>query len=221
MLNIYGSPFSSPTNKIIYTANYLKLPTTFHHIELSTGEHRQPAFLEINPLGKIPAIEDDGFSLGESNAIIRYLALKHASELYPNDLKTRSVIDQWMDYAAQHVAMATSKIMWNTYFYQFAKTARDERSFEDGHRFIGLYLPVIENQLQDNAFIAGTKMTLADIAMLVALDTCELCELDLSTFPHITAWRKKLMNEKFYTDCHESYTATFTESLKKRKQEAI
>src|SRR5580700_2339553 len=113
MLHIYGSPLSSPTNKVRYVANYLHLDNEFHIINVSAGENSKPEFLKINPCGKIPAIDDDGFMLAESNAIIRYLADKQQSAIYPRDLQNRALVDQWMDYASQHIAIATSKIMYN------------------------------------------------------------------------------------------------------------
>src|SRR5579883_873877 len=94
MLQIYGTPLSSPTNKVRYVANYLGIPYDFHRVNLAAGEQRKPEFMKINPLGKIPAIQDEGFTLAESNAIIRYLATKNNSNLYPTDLQQRALVDQ-------------------------------------------------------------------------------------------------------------------------------
>lgn len=209
MLKIYGTPLSSPTNKVRYVANYLNVPYEFQLINLAAGEQKKPEFLKINAYGKTPAMDDNGFTLSESNAIIRYLAAKQKSDLYPTDLQQRARVDQWMDYAAQHVGMALSKIMYNTYFYKMAKAERDERSLQDGKTFLAMYLPIVENQLTQHAFVAGDTLTLADFVLLSALDTCELVQVDLTPFTHIVSWRKKLMGETFYTKCHTSYTDAF------------
>lgn len=213
MLHIYGLPLSSPANKVCFVANYLQIPYELHEVNLRAGEHRTPAYLKINPYGKIPAIDDDGFKLGESNAIIRYLADKQKSTLYPQDLKQRAIVDQWLDFSAQHVAAATAKIMFNTYFYKLKGTSKDERSLEEGRQFINQYLPVLEQQLTTNTYITGKTLTLADMSLLSALDVCELAEVDLSAYKHITAWRKNLMAQSFYKDCHESYTASFHKAV--------
>ena len=215
MLQVYGSPLSSPVNKVRYVANYLNIPYESHNLNLGAGEHRTPEFLKINPLGKMPAINDNGFGLGESNAIIRYLAEKQPSDIYPQDLQQRALIDQWIEFSSHHVGLALGKIMYNTYFYKMAKVEKDTRSFEDGHKFIGQYLPIIEKQLSKHKYIVSDKFTLADIAMLAALDSCELCSLDLSAFPHIINWRTKLMQEPFYTTCHKSFTESFQQVLNK------
>src|SRR5579864_3672714 len=103
MLKIYGSPLSSPTNKVRYVANFLKIPFEFHPMNLAGGDHQKPEYLKINPYGKIPAIDDEGFHLAESNAIVCYLADKAQSPIYPKDLKQRALVDQWIDYASFHV----------------------------------------------------------------------------------------------------------------------
>ena len=216
MLNIYGSPFSTPSNKVVYVANYLDIPYQFHHINLGAGEQRQPEYQRINPLGKVPAINDDGFTLGESNAIIRYLADKNQSTLYPQELKERAVVDQWLDYVSQHITIAIGKIMFNTHLYKLLNIAQDERSLQDGRHFLAQYLPVIEQQLSLHNNMINNKLTLVDFALLAALDAAELSNLDLSLYPHINAWRKKLMGEAFYTNCHESYTHTFNKIMENR-----
>ena len=213
MLTIYGTPLSSPSNKVRYVANYLQIPYDYQLVNLATGEQHQPDFLSINPAGKVPAIVDDGFKLCESNAIIRYLATKTQSNVYPSDLQARAIVDQWLDFAAQQVALATSKIMFNTHFFQLAGIEQDKRSLQDGREFISKYLTVVEGQLEKTPYIAGQTLSLADFALLSALDVCEVCNINITTFPKTVAWQTKLMNEKFFTDCHKSYKTTFDEIL--------
>jgi len=209
MLNIYGFPLSSPTNKVRYVANYLEIPYKFHLINLAQGEHLKPEFLKINPYGRIPCIENDSFRLAESNAIIRYLSDMQQSALYPVELKARAIVDQWIDYGSQHVLLAAARIMFNTYFYKFAKVQQDERAIQDGIKYLGQYLPVVNNQLSQHAYITGETITLADFVLIAALDVAELIHLDLAIYPHISEWRTKLMHEPFYQKTHESYTVTF------------
>lgn len=213
MLTIYGSPLSSPTNKVRYVANYLKIPYEFHNMNLGAGDQRASTYIKINALGKIPAIDDDGFTLGESNAIVRYLANKVQSPLYPTDIQQRALVDQWIDYASAHIMMALSKIMYNTYFYKFFKTLQDERSLEDGRKFISNYLPILENQLSQHPYLTGDKITIADLVMIAGLDVCEVAHVNLSEFTHLTTWRNKLMKEEFYQQCHSNYAEAFKKCL--------
>lgn len=213
MLKVYGLALSSPTNKVRFTANYLNIPFEFHHVNLAAGEQRTPEFLAVNPLGRIPCIDDNGFRLAESNAIIRYLADKHQSALYPKELQQRALVDQWMDFAVQHVAIPLSKIMYNMYFYKLMNAAKDERSLQDGHKFLELNLPVIEKQLSQSAYLASAEITLADIVLLASLDMSEAAKVDFSIYPHIAQWRKKLQAQSFYQACFSNYTEAFKEAM--------
>jgi glutathione S-transferase len=213
MLHLYGSPFSSPTNKIRYVLQYLNIPYEFHSVNLAAGEHRTADFLKLNPYGKIPVMNDNGFMLSESNAIIRYLADKAQSPIYPKDLQQRALVDQWIDYASQHVMTALSRIMFNTYFYKMAGGTVDERSLEDGRKFIAQYLPIVEQRLAQSTYLAGSTLTLADFVMLASLDTCEMSHVELSPYTHLVSWRNNLMSEPFYQSCHISYTDTFKKIL--------
>ena len=72
MLTIYGSDLSGPCNKTRFVANYLGLNYEYRRINLREGEQKQAWFLKINPVGKVPAMEEDGFCLFESAAICKY-----------------------------------------------------------------------------------------------------------------------------------------------------
>lgn len=209
MLTLYSNPLSSPANKIRFLLHYLAIPYELKIVNIGAGEQKQSDFLKINPYGKVPAIDDNGFRLAESNAILRYLADKYPSNLYPKNLEERAIVEQWLDFATNHIATATAKIMWNTYFYRLMGTAKDERSLQDGRLWLDNYLPVLERQLTKQAYIAGNHLTIADFSLLAALDVAELVDIHLAAYPHLKAWRHNLMAESFYQDCHSNYAASF------------
>jgi glutathione S-transferase len=213
MLTLYSTPLSSPSNKVVYVLNYLGADYEVQKLNLRQGDQRKPEFLKINPYGKVPAIEDNGFTLSESNAIIRYLADKHQSDVYPRDLQQRAIVDQWIDFVAQHVAIPVSKIMFNTYYYKWKGIPKDENSFHDGHTFLKHNLPAVEQQLQQHTYLAGNSLTLADFCLLAALDSAEVLSLDLSLYPATVKWQQTLMKSAFYTQCHESFTLIFNKVL--------
>ncbi len=209
MLSFYGTSLSSPSNKVRFLLNYLGLPYEFISLNLAAGEQKQADFLKINPYGKVPAINDNGFCLAESNAILRYLAEKTQSELYPRELKERALVEQALDFAAMQIGTATAKIMMNTYFYRLLNISVDERSLQEGRLWLDRYLPVLEDNLNQHAFIASNKLSIADIALLSALDVAELIDLSFAAYPKLKAWRNKLMAESFYQSCHTNFTANF------------
>lgn len=205
MLKIYGADLSSPANKVRFVAHALDLEYEYIRVSIKDGENRKEEFLRLHPAGKIPVIDDDGFILFESDAICRYLAIKHNSPLYLPDLRQRALIDQWMDFVNIHVGGALSKVLFNRVFAPFAKVAVDERAISDGIALLNKFLPVIDQQLQKGGYIATDKMTLADLALLATLDPAEVAQVSLTPYERIVQWRKELKKKEFYTRCHKEY----------------
>src|SRR3989338_9449165 len=166
MLKVYGSDLSAPSNKVRFAANALGLKYEFVFVNLREKEQLKPEFLKINPIGKIPAIDDDGFFLSESAAIMRYLADKQNSDLYPKALKERAIVDEWIDFTGFHIGGAMSKVIYNRLFAPRRGLPVDENSIKEGLGFLDRFLPVVDGQLAKNKFLTGAKITLADINLL-------------------------------------------------------
>ncbi len=209
MLTIFGFDFSSPANKVRFAANAMGLKYEYKRVNLFAQEQKSPQFLQMNPAGRVPAIDDNGFKMFESAAIIRYLAEKNNSPLYPKDIQKRGVIDQWIDFANIHVAAALQRITFNRVMYKFLNVEKDERSLNDGIKFLGQFLPILEKQLKENKYLAGEQMSLADINLLAVLDPAELSSVDLAAYPSLTNWRKNMKSQSFYTQCHKSLEEVF------------
>ena len=205
MLKIYGSDLSYPSNKVRFTANALGLRYEYIRVNLREGEQKKAEFLKLNPAGKVPAIDDDHFSLFESNAIIKYLADKNNSPLYPKDPKNRATIDQWVDFSSIHVGMASSKVVFNRLFAPRFNIPVDENSLKEGLKFLDQFLPVIDGQIGSNDYLVSNKLTVADINLLAILDPAELAQIDLSKYKNITRWRNALKKQDFYTKCHKDF----------------
>ena len=118
MLTIYGFDFSSPANKVRFAANAMGLQYEYKRVNLLAGEQKTPEFLKLNPIGRVPAIDDNGFKVFESAVIIKYLADKNNSPLYPKDLQKRTIVDQWIDFANLHVATALQRVTFNRVMYK-------------------------------------------------------------------------------------------------------
>lgn len=205
MLKIYGSELSSPANKVRFVANYTGIPYEYRRVNLREGEHKQEWFLNINPIGKIPAIDDGGFCMFESGAICKYLCDKVGSSLYPKDLQQRAVVDQWLDFSTLHIMINMSKVTFNRLFAPRMGVAPSQESINDGLKFLDQQLPMLDKQLGRHPYLAGNQITLADMTLLAALDPAELSGVDLSKYPSLSAWRKKLQTQDFYTKCHKEY----------------
>jgi len=205
MLIVYGSDLSTYANKVRFVANALGLDYEYKKVNMREKEHLSEEFLKIHPAGKIPAIDDDGFCLFESDAIIKYLCDKEGSELYPRDVKKRATVDQWINFVSIHVGGAVGRVVFNRVFAKYARIPVDERSLTDGLRFLNRFLPVLEKQLDKNMFLASDQLSLADLNLLATIDSFEVGGIDLTKYKKITTWRNKLKKESFYTKCHKEY----------------
>jgi glutathione S-transferase len=205
MLTIYGSDLSGPAIKVRLTASFLGLNYKWHIVNLREGEQKQEWYLKINPVGKIPAIDDDGFYLFESNAICRYLCDKHNSPLYPKDVKKRAVIDQWISFSSAHIGANFMPVVYNRVFAPRRGIAVNEKAIADGLEALKQFFPVIEKQLARHKFIAGQEISVVDIILLALLEPAEMAQVDLSAYPQLTAWRDGLKKQSFYTSCYKEY----------------
>jgi glutathione S-transferase len=208
MLMIYGSPFSPRVNKLRYIANHLGLE--YNHVPLSplTGETRTPEYLRIHPAGKIPAMVDDDFALFESMAIARYLAAKAQSPIYPQELRARALVDQWCEFVTHHVEAGMVKVFFNEVMIpMFALPMEpDMRAATEGRGWLQRYLPIVEGQLVQHAFLASDRISLADFVLLAALDPADVSSVDLAAWPSLVAWRERMRAEAFHTDCYDSFS---------------
>src|SRR5436190_17537495 len=114
MLKIWGRNTSSNVQKVIWALAEMKLP--FERIDVggAFGKTKDPFYLAMNPNSLVPTLEEeDGFTMWESNSIVRYLAAKHASRtLEPADLKTRARAQMWMDWQLAVMGPALTPVFW-------------------------------------------------------------------------------------------------------------
>ena len=205
MIKLYGIPISNNVNKVRYCLNHLGLEYDWTQTNPMQGETQAASFLKINPVGKIPALEDDSFPIFESNAIIKYLASKQNSPIYPQDLKQRVIVDQWIDFVSIHVGDGVTRIMYNRLIAPLLGQEVDEKSLKKGLEFLGKYLPICDQQLAKNKYLAGANFTLADINLLAVLDPCEMIQVPLTGYSNLTKWRNALKTQPFYQKCYKDY----------------
>src|SRR5277367_4998190 len=97
MLKLYYHPLSTFTRRVHLALIEKKIPFETVEIDMAAREHRAPAYRAINPFGRLPTIEEDGFVLYESTAILNYLEARHpAPPLVPEDVRGRALVDMHM-----------------------------------------------------------------------------------------------------------------------------
>ena len=208
MLTLYGHFLSSPTNKVRLCISKLGLPHEYKHVDLQKGEQMLDDYLEINPHARVPAIDDDGFRLSQSDAICTYLcAISGPSSFYPQEPQEQAVINQWRDFASHQILPAISKIFYNKIIAPLLGDTPNEDFLKSGQKMLDRDLPYLEDQLKQSEFIAGDKLSLADTSLMAALEPAEMCALDLSPYPAINNWRKAISKREFYQKVHSHFGA--------------
>jgi GST-like protein len=163
----------------------LELPYETHRIDLQAGEQKQPAFLAINPNGRIPAIvdRDEGdFAVFESGAILVYLAEK-ANRLLPTDVKGRSRVMQWLMFQMGGVGPMMGQA---NVFFRYA-TERIPYAIDRYQRETRRLFEVLDGQLASHEFLAG-DYSIADIANWSWVSTHEWSGVTLDGLPHVARW---------------------------------
>lgn len=215
-MKLYGMPLSTRVNKVRMCAHVLGVPYLFEHINLFKKEQKEEWFLKINPFGKIPAIDDDGFYLSESHSIMRYLCEKfNNSNIYGENLKLKVKVDQFLDYVATQVDDPVNRILFNNFVAPKVGVEPSTRSVKEAVFLLETSLPILNKILSENKYLTGDEMTIADISLLATLDPLEVLEFDVSKFKHLLSWQKSMKQNAFYTHLHASYAQAMKDYMKK------
>jgi glutathione S-transferase len=188
-MKLYEHPFSSAAFKVRAVIHELGLPVTLATVDLAKGEHKSPEFLAKNPNGKVPTlVEDDGFCVWESNAILCYLAAKKPeSGLLPADARGMAQVQQWLQWQATTFSASTNEVMGETIYAKLFGRTKDEAKYAAGLEKVRRDLAVLEKALTSREFLCG-KLTLADFSLVSALLLRTPMGVDLEAFPHVKAW---------------------------------
>ena len=210
MIKIYGAEISTNVNKVRFTANALGVEYELNRMDLFAGEQRSEDFLKLNPVGKVPVMQDGNFTLFESMAISKYLADKQSSSLYPQDLQQRALVDQWIDFCDIHLQAALNRVTFNRIIAQQVGAEVDQNSLNFGLKMLDRYFPVLDHQLGQSKYLAGNVLTLADINLVSILDPAEVSGVNFTEYQNLQNWFQNMKMQDFYTKCHNDYKETLT-----------
>jgi glutathione S-transferase len=188
-MKVYGDRGSGNCQKVSITADFLKIPYQWIDIDIMKNESRTEAYLRKSPMGQVPMIElEDGRTLAQSNAIIRYLA--SGSSLLPSNPFVQAKIDEllfWEQYSHEPY-VATSR-----YHMVYLGRTRDQREpvrVERGEKALDL----MEQLIKGKTWFVGDAVSVADIALLAYTRLAHEGGFDLATRPEVKAWIRRAEN---------------------------
>lgn len=195
---LWGRANSSNVMKVIWLLEELALPYARRDVGGPFGQTDTADYRQMNPMGLVPTLDEDGFTLFESNAILRYLCAAHApaSPLWPSDARARARVDQWMDWQQTATSRPAS-----TVFIGLVRTPADRRdtaTIEAAQGELGKYWAMVDAQLRRQAFVAGDAFTLADIALGVHVHRWFSFDFPRPDLPDLEKWYARLKSRPAY-----------------------
>lgn len=171
MLKLYGGA-RSRASIVQWYLEELNLPYEFVLLDMQSGEHRQPAYLAINPIGKVPALVDGDLKLAESGAILLYLADQYGPG--PLSSAQRAELAQWILFANATLGPGV-----------FSEATRD--------REMPWLFSVLNDRLEKQPFLLGDTFSAADVAVGAMLAYIPLMlKIGFDGYPAVDAYLKRL-----------------------------
>jgi glutathione S-transferase len=189
-MRLYHHPLSLNARRAVMTALHLGADVELVHVDLSKREQRTQAFLRMNPNGRVPVLDDDGFFLTESHAIMQYLADRTPGQtLLPAEPRARADVSRWLFWNAHHFTPAVSVLNWENVVKPMIRAGEpDPREVARGEALVAEHAAVLDGHLAGKRWIAEDRLTLADLAIATPLMATVPARLPVSGFSNVKAW---------------------------------
>jgi len=181
-MKLLGRKTSGNVQKVMFLFEELKMPYERVDVGRQFNNTQTPEYLAKNPNAKVPTLEDGNLVLWESNTILRYVAAKAKSPLYPTDLAQRTQVERWMDWQLSALN--------NPYLAMFreAKLEPEKRGadFAAQLKDFAAQLSILDKSMK--TWVAGDEFTIADICLAPIVYRCLRFGVDLPALPNVKRW---------------------------------
>ena len=182
---IYGSSISGNCLKAKWVADFLRIDHDWVEIDILAKESRTPDFLDMSPAGQVPVLRVvAGGSVDQSNAIMLYFAEGTDSDLIPNNRLKRAEMMSWLFWEQYSHEPAIAVRRFRKAYLGLPDEEIDPELFTKGYAA----LQRMENQLDGQDWLCGSRMTLADIALVAYTRVAHEGGFDLTPYPNVTEW---------------------------------
>jgi len=204
MLKLWGRPTSSRTLRVLWTLAEIGLEYEFILASATMGPdgsvfkgHRPygivdtPEYRAMNPNGTVPTIDDGGFTLWESNSIVRYLAMKYAPELmYGDSIEAFALASRWMDWDNTELLPGLHVLVMQ--LVRLPEAQRDPAEACKARQELLSRLRIIDQQLAQTRFIAGERFTMRDIPIGIHIHRWHLFDIERPPLANLARWYGEL-----------------------------
>ena len=193
-LKLHVFPLSPRSFKVLWAASHLGIGYELKLVDFSKNAQNAPEYLALNPNGRAPAIEHDGYVLWESNAILEYFAsLKPEAGLLPSEIRGRLAVAKWLFWESAHwdpacVPFAFERVVKPL----FGRGTEDPAEIARATPGLERVAKVLDGVLAKQRYVAGESLTLADIAIGASLCIDEQARFPLEPYRGIARWSAEI-----------------------------
>lgn len=200
MLKIWGRRNSINVQKVLWCCGELGVEYERIDAGLAFGVNDTSEYKAMNPNGLVPTIDDAGFVLWESHAIVRYLARKHGSgTLWPEEPRAAADADRWMEWYSTTLWLNVRPI-----FHTLVRTAPEKRNMalvEEHRKLLAGNWAIVDAQLARNDYVAGSSFTVGDIPLGVAAYRWFNLPIERVSLPNVERWYERLKQRPVFKEC--------------------
>jgi len=185
-LTLYDFALSGHCHRARLMLSLLDLPYHSIAVDLLGGEHRRAPFLAMNPFGQVPVLQDGERVLADSNAILVYLAGTYGDGRWlPKEAAAAAAVQRWLSVAAGEIAHGPGAARGQVLFKLPGDLAEARKRAQ---RLLG----VMDQELQQRAFLAGAEPTIADVAGYSYIAHAPEGGVALEPYAHVRAWLARI-----------------------------
>lgn len=184
-ITLYSVSDGPPSLAVQQALKALNIEYTLVNVDFGRGDHMTPEYEQRNPQKEIPVLDDDGFQLSESNAILQYLAEKYGQDgkLYPKDVKTRAIVNHRLCFNLSTYYRYISEHVMAPIFFDYQRTPLSLKKVNIALDNFNTYL-----QKQGSKYAAADHVTIADFQLVTATMCLEAIGFDISDYPLVSEW---------------------------------
>ncbi len=190
MLKVYYHPRSTYARRVMIALLEKNIPHDAVVVDMAAKAHKTPEYLAKNPYGRVPVIDDGGFILYESTAILNYLEATHPTPaLVPSDLKGRALVDMHMKLCDIQMGAHVGAIIFPRRFLK--KDRWNLEAMDAAKAAIEAHLDILRRTLAGKTYLVGEHFSLADLVYMPFLHFLPLAEIDPP--PAVRDWAARLL----------------------------
>jgi glutathione S-transferase len=189
-MKLFFHPMSGNSRRVLLVAAHLDIALERVVVDLTTGEQRGAPHVARNPNGRVPVLDDNGFVLWESRAIMAYLAdLTPGQTVLPTDARGRADVTRWLFWCAQHMAPAVTILVLENFVKKVTgRGPADPAEIARGEALLAQHATVLDEHLAGKTWVAQDRLTLADFSIASSFALAGPAQLPISKYEHLRAW---------------------------------